>query len=415
MNIGVAPIGEAWVGMGFGPTSVFGDPLEMVGRVADVVTGDPISMQGLLYATYFAVGSTDLTGKLYNLRKSGFGKRIKDHPIPGSRKTIKIHQGVEGPIYTASVAWGTDRNAADAFLQELAGIDNDAKAYLRDSLWYHKVYWAESTPDPQIQTWVWQHDIKLYLTDPYRYSEINQAWDVVADTLPQTSEAMSNYGHVADGFESITITGHHNGTNHVEDLVLSIADGDSMTLSDHLLSDEEITLEVDGTLTTEWTANMSSPILFSRDVYDSSLLAFSANPWVQGTGHCTIKFSGPWPTKRPIKLTATLDGTPPKIEISTDGVTYSEAVLTADIAIGTSAVYWLTGTAKAADIYIRFTSVANPFGFSALKIERELDCSGADLPSVAPGAAKAFTVSCDVTKSTSATIAAEYHPRREAI
>ena len=51
----------------------------------------------------------------------------------------------------------------------------------------------------------------------------------------------------------------------------------------------------------------------------------------------------------------------------------------------------------------------------ALKIERELDCSGADLPVVQPGEAKAFTVSCDVAKSTSATIAAEYHPRREAI
>jgi hypothetical protein len=51
-------------------------------------------------------------------------------------------------------------------------------------------------------------------------------------------------------------------------------------------------------------------------------------------------------------------------------------------------------------------------GIHSMKLERELDCSGADLPAVPCGTAAAFTVSCDVTKSTLATIEAEYHPRR---
>lgn len=424
MQAGLGCMGYSWVGTDYRQDSGFADPVEMETLAYDWVTNDPVLARTLVYGTYMGIGqsiasATDLTGKLYDLRKSGFGKKIKDHPIPGSRKTIKIHQGVEGPIYTASVAWGTDRNAADAFLQKLSAIDNDGtRFYNRDSLWYHKVYWAESEPDPQIQTWIWQHGIKLYLVDPYRYSEIHQEWNVTAGTLPQVSEAMDNYGHVADGFEEITITGHYSGGNHVEDLVLSVADGYSMTLSDKLLGDEEITLEVDGTLTTEWEADMTSLALFSRDVYASSGLAFSTNPYIQSGGYVVIKLSGPWPTLKPVKMTANLDygGTLPTIKVSTDGVTYTDAVQSSDIQDGVSAVYWLTGTAKAADIYIKFAPEAGyAFGFTALKIERELDCSGADLPVVQPGAAKAFTVSCDVTKSTSATIAAEYHPRREAI
>lgn len=417
-------LGGAWLGLGFGPKDVFGDPLDMAGRAAGSVLGDPITMTGLVYSTYMGIGlsiaaATNLTGKLYNLQRAGFGKRIKDYPIPGSRKTIKIHQGVEGPIYTAGVGWGSDRHAADAFLQAMAAIDNDGtRFYERDSLWYYKVYWAETTPDPQVQTWIWQHNLKLYLADPYRYSEINQKWNVVAGTLPQVSEAMDNYGHVADGFEEITITGHYSGGKHVEDLVLSVADGYSMTLADALLSDEAITLAVDGSLETSWTAALTSLAVFLQDASTSGVTFSGDHIAIVASGYAIISLAGPWPTKKPVKLTVNLTPTgTASVQVSTDGgLTYADAVTTANIISGVSAVYYLTGSAKAADIKIKFNCPsASTMLIHALKIERELDCSGADLPVVQPGAAKAFTVSCDVTKSTSATIAAEYHPRREAI
>jgi hypothetical protein len=117
-------------------------------------------------------------------------------------------------------------------------------------------------------------------------------------------------------------------------------------------------------------------------------------------------------------MTATLTPTgTASVQVSTDGgATYADAVTYANIESGVSAVYYLTGSGKVADMKIKFNCPAgSTMLIHALKIERELDCSGADLPVVQPGEAKAFTVSCDVTKSTSATIAAEYHPRREAI
>ncbi len=424
MQAGLGCVGYSWVGTDYRQDTGFADPVEMETLAYDWITSDPVLARTLVYGTYMGIGksiatATDLTGKLYNLRKSGFRKRIKDHPIPGSRRTIKIHQGVEGPIYTASVAWGTDRNAADAFLQALAAIDNDGtRFYNRDSLWYHKVYWAESEPDPQIQTWIWQHGIKLYLVDPYRYSEIHQEWNVTAGTLPQTSEAMDNYGHVADGFEEITITGHYSGGNHVEDLVLSVADGYSMTLSDKLLSDEAITLQVDGSLETSWTATLTSLATFQQDATTSGATFSGDHIAIAASGYAIVDLSGPWPTKKPVKMTATLTPTgTASVQLSTDGgATYADAVTYANIESGSSAVYYLTGSGKAADIKVKFNCPAgSTMLIHALKIERELDCSGADLPVVQPGAAKAFTVSCDVTKSTSATIAAEYHPRREAI
>lgn len=424
MQAGLGCMGYSWTGTDYRQDTGFADPVPMETLAYDWVSSDPVLARTLVYGTYMGIGpsiaaATDLTGKLYNLRKSGFGKRIKDYPIPGSRKTIKIHRGVEGPIYTASVAWGTDRNAADAFLQAIAAIDNDGtRFYNRDSLWYHKVYWAESGPDPQIQTWIWQHDLKLYLADPYRYSEIMQEWNVVAGTLPQTSEAMDNYGHVADGFESITITGHYSGGQHVEDLVLSVADGYSMTLSDRLLSDEEITLQVDGSLETSWEADLTSLTTFQQDASTSGASFSGDHIAIAASGYAIVDLAGPWPTKKPVKMTATLTPTgTASVQVSTDGgATYADAVTYANIESGSSAVYYLTGSGKAADIKIKFNC---PYGSTmqihALKIERELDCSGASLPVVQPGEAKAFTVSCDVAKSTSATIAAEYHPRREAI
>jgi hypothetical protein len=424
MQAGLGCMGYSWTGTDYRQDTGFADPVPMDTLAYDWITSDPVLARTLVYGTYMGIGqsiasATDLTGKLYDLRKSGFGKKIKDVPIPGSRKTIKIHQGVEGPIYTASVGWGADRNAADAFLQALAAIDNDGtRFYNRDSLWYHKVYWAESEPDPQIQTWIWQHGIKLYLADPYRYSEIHQEWNVTAGTLPQTSEAMDNYGHVADGFEEITITGHYDGTNHVEDLVLAVADGYSMTLSDKLLPDEAITLAVDGSLETSWTADISSMAAI-REWTTRYLVTFDTDHAVIADGgYAIVDLSGPWPTKKPVKMTATLTPTgTASVQVSTDGgATYSDAVTTANIASGVSAIYYLTGSGKAADMKIKFNCpTGSTMLIHALKIERELDCSGADLPVVQPGEAKAFTVSCDVAHSTKATIEAEYHPRREAI
>jgi hypothetical protein len=116
-------------------------------------------------------------------------------------------------------------------------------------------------------------------------------------------------------------------------------------------------------------------------------------------------------------MTATMYATgTAKVQISTDGgATYTDAVATADIVDGVSSIYYLTGTAKAADIKVKLTAPTGYMTIYALKIERELDCSGADLPVVQPGEAKAFTVSCDVAHSTEATIEGEYHPRKEAI
>ena len=88
----------------------------------------------------------------------------------------------------------------------------------------------------------------------------------------------------------------------------------------------------------------------------------------------------------------------------------------ANIESGVSAIYYLAGSAKVADMRIKFNCPAgSSMQIHALKIERELDCSGADLPAVEPGDSKAFTLSCDITKSLSVDISGEFHPRREAI
>lgn len=429
MNTGIAPMGMAWVGMGFGAYDVFGDPVPMASAIATEVLGDPVAMQGLIYSSFVGVGAsiaeaTEITGKLYDLKRVGYWPKIKDCPVPGTRKTIKIHEGAEGPGIQFLIRWLTDRNAAYAFLNQLALIEPSdyVRFYLRDSLWYLRVYMAGHAPYfERNRSDLFSHEVKLWFEDPYMYSEIHQSWDVVAGTLPQVSEAMDNYGHVADGFEEITITGHYNwlGLGHMEDVVLSVADGYSMTLSDKLLKDETVTLAVDGSLSTAWTCALYNLAHFIADAPAYTGVTFDTDHIdIAASGYAIITLTGPWPTKKPVKMTATLTPTgTASVQVSTDGgATYADAVTYANIESGVSAVYYLTGSGKVADMKIKFNCPAgSTMLIHALKIERELDCSGADLPVVQPGASKAFTVSCDVTHSTEATIAAEYHPRREAI
>ena len=426
MQAGLGCMGYSWVGTDYRQDTGFADPVEMETLVFDWISSNPVQVRTLVFGSFVGIGTTiaeatEITGKLYDLKRIGYWPKIKDYPVPGTRKTIKIHEGTEGPGIQFLVRWLTDRNAAYAFLNQLALIkpSDYVRFYLRDSLWYLRVYMAGHAPYfERNRSDQWTHEVKLWFEDPYMYSEIHQEWNVVAGTLPQTSEAMDNYGHVADGFEEITITGHYDGTNHVEDLVLSVADGHSVTLSDKLLPDEAITLAVDGSLETSWTADISSMAAI-REWTTRYLVTFDTDHAVIADGgYAIVDLAGPWPTKKPVKMTATLTPTgTASVQVSTDGgATYADAVTYANIESGVSAVYYLTGSGKAADIKIKFNCPAgSSMLIHALKIERELDCSGADLPVVQPGQAKAFTVSCDVTKSTSATIAAEYHPRREAI
>jgi hypothetical protein len=396
----------------------FADPISIESWAATLVNGDPIQIQSLVFGNYQGIGTQDLTGILYNLQKIGFWQKLKEVAIPGSVKTIKIHQGAEGAGYSFGVVWGGERNDSSDFLEYVRNIlpEDRIKIYLRDSLWYHLVYLCDTAPDPIQQTWEWQNAVKVYLLDQYLYSEIHKHWDVVFKELPQVSEQMDNYGHLADGFESIAITGHYTYPYHVEDLALSVAGGDSIALSDALLSDEKITLGVDGSLVTEWTANLASLAHFQRDAGCDAGVTFSGDHiLIPANNVAAIPLAGPWPTKKPIKVTANLTVTGTAfVWITTDNfVTYTIAITNANIENGVSAVYYLSGSAKAADIAVVFTSpTGSSIQIHSLKIERVLDCSGADLPAVQPGSQAAFTVSCDPTKSTSASIEASYHPRR---
>lgn len=426
MQAGLGCLGYSWAGTDYRQDSGFATPVPMETLVFDWISSNPVQVRTLVFGSFVGIGTTiaeatEITGKLYDLKRIGYWPKIKDYPVPGTRKTIKIHEGAEGPGIQFLVRWLTDRNAAYAFLNQLALIkpSDYVRFYLRDSLWYLRVYMAGHAPYfERNRSDQWTHEVKLWFEDPYMYSEIHQEWNVVAGTLPQTSEAMDNYGHVADGFEEITITGHYSGGNHVEDLVLAVADGYSMTLSDELLSDEAITLAVDGSLETSWTADLTSLATFQQDASTSGASFSVDHIAIAASGYAVVDLAGPWPTRKPIKMTATLTPTgTASVQVSTDGgATYADAVTYANIESGSSAIYYLTGSGKVADIKIKFNCPAgSTMLIHALKIERELDCSGADLPVVQPGEAKAFTVSCDTGESTSATIAAEYHPRREAI
>ena len=426
MLAGIGCMGYSWAGTDYNQDTGFAAPVPMETLVYDWISSNPVQVRTLVFGSFVGIGTTiaeatEITGKLYDLKRIGYWPKIKDYPVPGSRRTIKIHEGAEGPGIQFLVKWLTDRNAAYAFLNQLALIkpSDYVRFYLRDSLWYLRVYMAGHAPYfERNRSDQWTHEVKLWFEDPYMYSEIHQEWNVVAGTLPQTSDAMDNYGHVADGFEEITVTGHYSGGQHVEDLVLSVADGYSMTLSDKLLSDEAITLQVDGSLETSWTATLTSLATFQQDATTSGATFSGDHIAIAASGYAIVDLAGPWPTKKPAKMTATLTPTgTASVQVSTDGgATYADAVTYANIESGVSAVYYLTGSGKVADIKIKFNCPAgSTMLIHALKIERELDCSGADLPVVEPGEAKAFTVSCNLAASTSATIDGEYHPRREVI
>lgn len=418
MHLGVRHIGQCWLELAYGSQDGFSTPISILSNACDEISGDPVGVLSHAWDTYFAVANVDLTGKLYELKKIGFWKKVKDYAIPGTRRTIRVFQGVDAPGYSFTVAWNTDRAAAMAFLKVMQDIDNDgSKFYPRDNLWYHKIHWADAAPDPLDQTLFWQHDNKVYLVDPYLYSEICQLWAVPTGILPQTSATMWNFGHLNDGFETISITGTYDGTHHVEDLVLSVAGGNSMTLSDRLLSGEKVTLGVNGDLITEWTADLTSLATFQQDATTSGVTFSGDHIAIAAGGYAIIILSGPWPTKKAVKMTAhlTIAGSTASVQVY-NGTVYVDAVANSSIKSGQSAVYNLTGSAKRDQIYIKINSPAgSTVLIHSLKIERELDCSGADLSVVAAGESAAFTVSCDVSKSTLATIAATYRPRRYAV
>jgi hypothetical protein len=395
----------------------------VAGQISALIESGSIAVASSgVWDNYQALGSIDLTGRMYGANAKGFDLNVKTMRYPGGRKHAISHQGIDGPIYTFGTGYASgyqaSRDLAFAAVDAFADVDGitEARFYPRDSLWYHKAQLAEAKPIAENDTWDFWLDCKVWLSDPYLYYYFSQTWAVSAGTLPQTSESMENHGSIDDCFESIAITGHYASPNHVEDLVLSVAGGDSMTLSDHLLDEEKITLGVDGSLITEWTATLSSLAAFQVDASLAGTVTFSTDHIsIAASSSAIVVLSGPYPTKEPIKLTThlTITGTA-SVQISTDGgSTYTDGVTTGNISSGASAIYYLTGTGREDEIYIKFNCPsASTMLIHSLKIERVLDCSGATLPKVVHGSSAAFTVACDVAKSTTATIAATYRPRR---
>ena len=217
MNIGITPMGYGCAGLGYDITDCFGDALELAGRVAADCIGDELELMGLVYDYYLAIGATDISDRMTDLKAIGFWPKIKDHPIPGTQRVIRSHEGSEGPGFSFNVWFDTDREAASAFLKMLWEIDDNTKLYNRDNMWYHWIKYAASAPLPLKLTTKFKPQVKIWLRDPYLYSALVQGWDLTTATLPQTSSIMDNYGHFNDGFESIAITAHPTTGAHVED------------------------------------------------------------------------------------------------------------------------------------------------------------------------------------------------------
>ena len=128
-------------------------------------------------------------------------------------------------------------------------------------------------------------------------------------------------------------------------------------ISDELLTDEVASMDIYGNLTCTYEDNYLTTTKFNQDKYASSNATCSGGKVrITTGGYLTYKFYGPHPTLHNSMLTANMNKVAgsPIIQVSSDGVVWKTAVTSAQILNNIATDYYIDGSEKLGDFYVRF-------------------------------------------------------------
>ena len=374
-------------------TKAFTADVNIANYKAEQFTIDAI----LFYKPYYVLNSYNITNHIYDPTYDGLENKISKFSIADTALNSLKSKGLESLSYKFDVLY-LDPTENDTFLASINSLVTDCIFYPGRSDWYHRVKHVSVSPVKTIQVRYYKNRVRLDLEDPFLYNSA-QTYVNASIALPATSTTtFSNHGNADAPLYSLAITGYYSG-DHTTSIYYDIMNGataeSSMIISDRLLSDEVATLDVDGDLTCVYTDDFSSGTDFLNDKYaSSSATVTGGNLVISSGGYVTYKLYGPHPLKENIKLTSTISYTgSPYIQVSNDNSSWSTAVRTSDLVSATSTDYYLSGSEKYSDVYVRFYCPAgSTMTIATMTFTASRDTSYYDLPHIDAGASRTVRV-----------------------
>jgi len=340
---------------------------------------------------------------------------------PNSKDYNTIDQG-RNPLTFKFKIRTTDRIIMNEFVNILLGTPTTFYDGFSD--FYYKVSHIEAVPEYDQRRFVNCLDCKLICTHPWRIADDEASFTATSESLPYTTTStITNHGHMDCPLYELSVTGIYASGSHLTDVILYVMNGvteeSSLTICDQLNTNEVIVLDDDGNLTCTYTDTFASDTLFTQDATASGCAVSGGSVAMGNDDYFYYKFYGPAVLVDNIKLTANITNVTgnPTIQYSTDGSNWSTAVSTASLTSGSGSdtVYYLSGTKKKSDVYIRFySSATGTMTINSVKFEAIRDATiSSDLPNIPSGESRSIKI--DGSGSSTATISGTYRYRLWAI
>lgn len=369
---------------------------------------------------YYSINSIDITNEmLEGLKSNGPEMKLDKLTYPGQRKSI-ILDGGSSPLSYEFDAYFSNQDAAFDYVAGL-DADGDMRFYPGDSMYFHRIKYIETQRTKRYKE-RYVVRTKVHFEKPELYSDLEQEWSSGVINLPRTSGDITNGGHYDAPLELLRITGHYASAGRPKYLVYSIVDGvnqlDTIDLCDQLLSEEQVTLDENGLLTSVYADNYSDAIKYNCDATAYNATVSGGKVTIGAYGYYSYDFLGPWPLKDSIELLATLhivQGSP-YIEYSTDaGATYKTAVTASRIKDNVETTYYIPA-AGYKNIRVRFRCGAydtlDVLGVSFTAVRRT---RGTATPKIEAGTTRQIRISDGAGSTHSVTIYAKYRDMRHQI
>ena len=383
-----------------------------------LVASQTISTDIIVYKSpYYYINGTDFTEYIYDVEADGFDLQMSQLSYPNSKDYNTTDQGRKPLTFKFKIRT-TDRITMNGFVNTLLGTPT----YFYDGFsdFYYEISHIEAVPDYDQRRFVNCLDCKLVCTHPWRFADDEDTFSATSESLPYTTTStIKNNGHMDCPLYELSVTGIYASSSHLTDVVLYVMDGlteeSSLTICDQLNTNEVIVLDDDGNLTCTYTDDFSTSTLFGQDVTASGCSVSAGSVAMGNDDYFYYKFYGPGILIDNIKLTADISNVTgsPVIQYSTDGSNWSEAVSNASLTAGSGeeTVYYLSGTKKKSDVYVRFySSAAGTMTINSVEFEGVRDVTiASDLPDIAVGESRSIKIGG--SGSSTATIAGTYRYR----
>ena len=306
---------------------------------------------------YYYINDVDFTQYIYDVKRFGFEKKLQKLLYPNSVEYETLDKGNE-PLGYSFIIRTTLRETMNSFVKTLRST-SPTTFYPGTSDLYYKIDHVDAIPEVDERKFVNVMKCKVYCETPYRYADDEVDYTAIDEALPYTSSTITNYGHFASSLYTLEIEGIYESASHLTNVKLYIMNGvteeSELDICDQVNTEEVLLLDDDGLLTCSYDDDYSSSTRFDQDATATGC-AVSAGKVVMGNSdNFYYIFYGPGILNDNMQLVADISDIvgDPLIQYSTDGITWNTSVAASQISSG-SQTYYLSGTKKHGNVYVRF-------------------------------------------------------------